>query len=89
MFLNLNVLLLIFKASSFWMLYGGKKFADEDNEITGNCTDVDSAPENCRVIKVKDMESYHKLLFFLWTATFGRDFDREVVFFVLINFIHF
>ena len=61
------------------MLYGGQKFQYFD-DIPSDCSSLEKK-SNCTVIEVTNMKTYNDVMFLLWEATMGREFDREVNFF--------
>lgn len=60
------------------MLFGYKKFADSDDEISSSCRNVEQPGNSCTIVQIGNLQRYDKSLLYFWTLTLGSDFDRKV-----------
>ena len=58
--------------SAFWMLFGASKYADSTTK-NGVCGGISSP--NCTYVNDADFPTYNKVMFKVWSNTFGRQFD--------------
>ena len=62
-------------ASSFWMIFGGPRYANDVEEVA--CK-KDPSIQGCSQIEVESMSNFGDVLFQLYRTTLGQDYDQAV-----------